>query len=235
MSRPRTRAGKGGPAGEKCVAIYMRIPGAGRPTVLQESDLQRWSDLRTWAHGQGREVVWYRDSGGEGREGRPEWDRLLADVEAGRVSTVVCWRLDRLGLTCSNLVRLLERLAALQVNLISVKDRLDLATPEGRRMANAFASVALYESELRAERIMKGQEAARSRGIRWGGSEKGRRVRVTPEREQAIRRLRAEGKGISHIARETGLSRPTVYKVLAGDGPDEDGRPPARGRPADRN
>ena len=52
-------------------------------------------------------------------------------------------------------------------------------------------------------------------GKRWGGSEKGRRVKVTDLHEETIRRLRADGVSVSAIARTVGLSRPTVYSVLA--------------------
>ena len=50
------------------------------------------------------------------------------------------------------------------------RDGLDLATPAGRLMANVLASVAAYETEVRAERTLAGQEAARAKGKTWGGS-----------------------------------------------------------------
>ena len=112
------------------------------------------------------------------------------------------------------LVKLFELLAEHRVNLISLKDDLDLSTPEGKQVAGALTSVALYESESRSERILAGQAAARAKGVHWGGSTKGRRLKVTHELETRVKRLQARGKPISHIARETGLSRPTVYRVL---------------------
>jgi DNA invertase Pin-like site-specific DNA recombinase len=81
-------------------------------------------------------------------------------------------------------------------------------------MANILAGVAAYETEVRAERILAGQQAARARGVRWGGSKKGRRLKVTAEQVQTILRLESESKKIAAIARATGLSRPTVYNIL---------------------
>jgi DNA invertase Pin-like site-specific DNA recombinase len=101
------------------------------------------------------------------------------------------------------------------VNLISLKDGLDRVTPAGRLMANILAGVAAYETEVRAERILAGQSAARERGVHWGGSARGRRIKVTVEQVAAIRRLRSEGEDIAAIARATGLSRPTIYRILA--------------------
>src|SRR5262249_19060199 len=117
-------------AAGRYIALYMRLSDASRLTAAQESDLQRWSDqerqadLQRWADSRGREVRWYKDSWTGSDPSRPEWDRLMEDVDAGRVETVVCWRLDRLGKTCSELVKLFEHLAARRVNLISLQDHL---------------------------------------------------------------------------------------------------------------
>jgi len=89
-------------------------------------------------------------------------------------------------------------------------------------IANVLASVAAYENEVRSERILAGQEAARAAGKRWGGSAKGRRVKVTEEQAETIHRLREERKAVAAIARAVGLSRPTVYSVLA-DAPSGNG------------
>jgi DNA invertase Pin-like site-specific DNA recombinase len=44
----------------------------------------------------------------------------------------------------------------------------------------------------------------------------GKRIKVTPEQEDTIRRLKIEGKKVAAIARAVGLSRPTIYAVLRG-------------------
>jgi DNA invertase Pin-like site-specific DNA recombinase len=106
---------------------------------------------------------------------------------------------------------------------VSMTEGLDLATPAGRLMANVLAGVAAYETEVRAERIMAGQAAAREAGKVWGGSPKGRRLKVSPEQETTLRRLKGEGLGVSAIARAVGLSRPTIYRVL---GSEQAPRPP---------
>jgi DNA invertase Pin-like site-specific DNA recombinase len=81
-------------------------------------------------------------------------------------------------------------------------------------MAHVLASVAQFETEIRAERILAGQAAARAAGKKWGGGKAGRRVRLSFEKEQAIKQLYREGKRISEIARVVELSRPTIYKAL---------------------
>ncbi len=139
----------------------------------------------------------------------------MTAARQGQVEAVVVWRLDRLGRTAKGLTELFEELRDRKVNLVSLQDGLDLATPAGRLMANVLASVAQYETELRAERILAGQAVARQRGVRFGRPPgTGRPLKVTAEREETIRRLRAEGTKIAAIARAVGLSRPTTYAVL---------------------
>ena len=90
-----------------------------------------------------------------------------------------------------------------------------LASPAGRLHARILASVAEYETEIRAERVHAGQQVARRKGKTWGGSEKGWRWRVTDEQVTAIQEMKAARTPIAKIARITGLSRPTIYRVLS--------------------
>ena len=139
------------------IAIYMaplgrkplhRCAGIGPATMVRRGCQ---ADLRRWADGRGREVRWYKDSWTGSDPSRPEWDRLVEDITKGLVETVVCWRLDRLGKTCSELVKLFEYLSARSVNFISLKDHLDLSTVSGRRIAGGgvLGSITLYETEVR--------------------------------------------------------------------------------------
>ena len=192
----------------KVVAIYLRVSSKSQKTESQEPDLVRW------AEGQDEPVKWYKDTWTGRTMDRPGWNRLVADIEAGKVSKVVCWRLDRCGRTAKGLVTLFDDLTRRKVGLVSLRDGLDLGTPAGRLMANVIASVAAYEVEVRSERVLAGQAVARSKGKTWGGMPKGTRIKVTPEQEKMILRLKSEGEKVARIARATGLSRPTIYSVL---------------------
>ena len=46
------------------------------------------------------------------------------------------------------------------------------------------------------------------KGKVWGGGKPGRRIRLSVEKEKAIRQLHREGKPIAEIARVVGLSGP---------------------------
>jgi DNA invertase Pin-like site-specific DNA recombinase len=142
-------------------------------------------------------------------------DRLLTELRAGRLSRIVVWRLDRLGRTTRGLCQLFEELQEKKVDLVSLKDGFSLASPAGRLHARILASVADYETEVRRERVLAGQQVARRKGKTWGGSEKGWRWRVTDEQVTAIQEMKSARTPIAKIARITGLSRPTIYRVLA--------------------
>lgn len=191
----------------KDIAVYVRVSSRKQDHRSQTPDLKRWAAL----HGP---VKWYRDKFTGKTMDRPAWNRLEADFRAGKVSKVVCWRLDRLGRTAKGLTALFSDLQERQVGLISLKDGVDLGTPAGRMMANVLASVTQFETEVRAERILAGQQAARAAGKKWGGRKPGTRVRLTSEKERTIRSMKARGESVAAIARTVGLSRPTVYSAL---------------------
>ncbi len=193
----------------KTIAIYVRVSKRRGQDVRSQLP-----DLEKWAAAQDAPVKWYRDRFTGKTMDRPGWKTLESDIAAGKVSAVCVWRIDRLGRTAKGLTALFDDLQKRKVNLVSLKDGLDLSTPAGRLMAHVLASVAQFETEVRAERILAGQAAARAAGKVWGGGKAGRRVRLSIEKERAIRQLSKEGKGISEISRVVGLSRPTIYKAL---------------------
>ena len=142
----------------KHVTIYIRVS-----SKRQDHRSQR-PDLETWAAAQKLPVVWYRDSFTGKTMDRPGWQKLQTAMDRGDVAAVCCWRLDRLGRTAKGLTALFDDLRSRKINLVSLREGIDLSTPAGRMMANMLASVAQYETELRAERVLAGQAAARAAG-----------------------------------------------------------------------
>ena len=195
----------------RCVAIYVRVSSKKQDHRSQLPDLEKWVE----AFADGREVKWYRDKQTGKTMDRPGWKRLEADVDSGKVSAVVCWRLDRLGRTAAGLTVLFEKLTRLKINLVSVRDSIDLSTASGRLIANVLASVASYENEVRSERIRAGIDAAKAAGKRWGGSKKGRQLRVTDDKIATVLRMARRGKSKVAMAETVGLSRSSIYTILA--------------------
>ena len=191
----------------KQIAIYVRVSTNAQDTASQLADLKQWASSRSG-------VVWHEDKCTGKTMDRPAWANLAADIATGKVGTVAVWRLDRLGRTASGLTALFDELCSKKVNLVSLKDGLDLSTPAGRLMANVLASVAQFETEVRGERVRAGQKAALAKGKRWGGSKPGVRKKVTTTKADAIKHLFKAGESITAIAKSLTLSRPTIYDVL---------------------
>lgn len=190
-------------------AVYVRVSSKSQDTRSQLPDLNRWIASQT-----DTSAKFYTDKWTGKVMNRPAWNELEQAIERGEVSRVVCWRLDRLGRTASGLTKLFDALTSKKIPLVSIKDGLDLATPAGRLMANVLASVSQFETEVRRERVMAGQQAAKAKGKTWGGSQKGRLISVKPEQVQQVKRLKQEGMKVARIAKAVGLSRPTVYRLL---------------------
>src|SRR5262249_16283059 len=139
----------------------------GQDTNSQEPDLQ------TWAKAHDEEPVWYKDTFTGTTIDRPGLERLLADVQQGKINKVVCWRLDRLGRPAKGLLTLLDELQALGVGFVSFREGFDLGSPAGRLMAGVLASVAAYQTEVRKERQLAGIAKAKAKGKTWGDRKPG--------------------------------------------------------------
>ena len=193
---------------DKYIAIYVRVSTDGQDHASQLPDLKRY------AAAQESESRWFRDKYTGKTMERPGMSTLLDELHAGKLERIVVWRLDRLGRTARGLCELFEELQARKVDLVSIRDGFSLATPSGRLQARILASVAEFEHELRSERIKAGIAEAKRRCKRWGGSKPGWYYRVKPDQEKAIIEMVERGDAVAKVARVTGLSRPTVYRVM---------------------
>jgi DNA invertase Pin-like site-specific DNA recombinase len=198
----------------KHIAIYVRVSTGSQDNASQELNLTRWVEV----HADGTPVEWYRDTATGKTMDRPGWQKLEAALLQNQVASIVVWRLDRLGRTAAGLTKLFDQLRSTGVNLISLKDSLDLSTPAGRLMANVLASVAQYETEVRAERVRAGIARAKANGKQWGGSRQGRQHRVNQDKIDAILQMAAQGKSVAAIGRAVGVSRQWVYELIRREG-----------------
>jgi len=192
----------------KITAMYVRV------SHRDQSHASQMPDLERWAAAHGGEAIWLKDTFTGRTMNRPGMERLLDALRTGKLERIVVWRLDRLGRTTKGLCQLFDELREKKVDLVSLKDGFSLDSPAGRLHARILASVAEYETEIRAERVAAGQAVARKKGKKWGGSEKGWRWKVTDDAVAAIHEMSGAGKPVAMIARVTGLSRPTIYRVL---------------------
>jgi len=193
------------------IAIYVRVSSTSQNYKSQKPDLKKW--IKTNA---GKSTVtWYEDSFTGTSMERPAFQKMTADIEAGRIRTVLVWRLNRIGRTCVGMCSFFQYLCSKAVNLVSIMESFDLNTPHGKMIAAILSSISEYSVEIQKEAQHAGIEAARQspEGITWGGSKKGR-VLIEKSKVKAIRQLHKNGTKIAEIARVLKVSRPTVYKFI---------------------
>lgn len=141
------------------------------------------------------------------RTKRPGLDDALSHVREG--DTLAVWKLDRLGRSVKGLVELVANLEQRQIHFKSLTDGIDTTTPAGRFFFHVMASLAQMERELIAERTQAGLAAARKLG-RVGG----RKRRMTDSKVIAARKLLDAGASPKDVARDLGVSVPTLYRWL---------------------
>lgn len=196
--------------GKKVVGVYLRVSSVGQDVKSQEPDLKDWLK----AHARGRPIQWYRDTFTGKTMRRPGMEKLEGDVSAGKVDTVLVWRLDRLGRTAAGVLAFLEQLDVAGVKFVAARDGFDSDNPAGRLVRGVLAQVAAYEREVISDRIRAGIAKAKAEGKRWGGRKKGQRTRLTDKRLDAVQALLAAGTKKAEIARQLGISERSVYRAV---------------------
>lgn len=101
---------------------------------------------------------------------RPALTQLLADVDAGRVDTVVVYKVDRLTRSLSDFARIVDRLDAAGASFVSVTQAFNTTSSMGRLTLNVLLSFAQFEREVTGERIRDKIAASKAKGMWMGGA-----------------------------------------------------------------
>ncbi|MGZ3247326.1 MAG: recombinase family protein [Croceibacterium sp.] len=188
----------------------------------------------------------YDDGGLSGGSlARPALQRLLADIEAGKIDIVVVYKVDRLTRSLLDFSKLVEAFDKAGTSFVSVTQSFNTTTSMGRLTLNMLLSFAQFEREVTAERIRDKIAASKAKGMWMGGvvplgyQADGRTLKTVDEHAQLIRelfrryldlgsvrllaeRLAAEGVGSPSRMAATGrkigggnLSRGQLYAILS--------------------
>jgi site-specific DNA recombinase len=112
----------------------------------------------------------YDDGGFSGATmDRPALQRLLADITAGRVGTVVVYKIDRLTRSLADFAKIVEILDARGASFVSVTQQFNTTTSMGRLTLNVLLSFAQFEREVIGERIRDKIAASKKKGMWMGG------------------------------------------------------------------
>lgn len=138
---------------------------------------------------------------------RAELERAMTFVRQG--DTLIVTKLDRLARSVQHLLSIVDRLKAKGVELRIVDLAIDTATPTGMLMLTMLGAIAQFERTMMLERQREGIAKAKSEG-----KYKGRAPTARAKTDQA-RELLAAGVGHSEIGKRLGVSRSSVYRILA--------------------
>jgi len=111
------------------------------------------------------------DDGGYsgGNMDRPALRRLMVDIEAGKIDTVVVYKIDRLTRSLPDFAKLVEVFDRNGVSFVSVTQQFNTTTSMGRLMLNVLLSFAQFEREVTGERIRDKIAASKAKGMWMGG------------------------------------------------------------------
>jgi site-specific DNA recombinase len=111
----------------------------------------------------------YEDEGfSGGNTKRPEFQRLLNDIKTKKISTLICYRLDRISRNVADFSSILEMLTESKVEFVSIRESFDTSTPMGKAMIYICSVFAQLERETIAERIRDNMYELAKTG-RWLG------------------------------------------------------------------
>ena len=112
----------------------------------------------------------YNDGGFSGATmDRPALKQLLEDITAGRVDTVVVYKIDRLTRSLADFAKIVEILDARGASFVSVTQQFNTTTSMGRLTLNVLLSFAQFEREVIGERIRDKIAASKKKGMWMGG------------------------------------------------------------------
>jgi DNA invertase Pin-like site-specific DNA recombinase len=100
---------------------------------------------------------------------RPALQRLLADIEAGRIDVIVVYKVDRLTRALSDFAKLVEIFDRRGVSFVSITQQFNTTTSMGRLTLNVLLSFAQFEREVIGERVRDKIAASKKKGMWMGG------------------------------------------------------------------
>lgn len=139
---------------------------------------------------------------------RPELDKVRLRMREGDI--VVVESLSRLGRSTRDLLNLLDEFDGKGVQLVSLKESIDTATPTGKLLVTVLSAISQFERDLIVQRTEEGLKAARARGRKGGRPKTDDKVL-----QRAVKLYQTKAYTAREIANLCGISVATLYRTLA--------------------
>ena len=151
---------------------------------------------------------WFKEKISGKDTNRPELQKLMEFWREG--DTIHIHNFSRLARSTKDLLDIVDRLTQKNVYLISNKENIDTSTPTGKLMLTMIAAINEFERTNLLERQREGIAIAKAEG-----KYKGRKPVTISDFESQYQRYQHREISKSGLARELGISRPTLDKLIA--------------------
>lgn len=156
---------------EKAIAIYSRkskFTGKGESIENQIELCKQYIHAHEGKEASDAALV-FEDEGFSGKSlERPKFKKMMADAKAGKIRTIVVYRLDRISRNIGDFAALIEELNDRNISFVSIKEQFDTSSPMGRAMMYIASVFSQLERETIAERIRDNMQELSKTG-RWLG------------------------------------------------------------------
>ena len=151
----------------KNIGIYIRVSSREQAKFGYGLDVQelKCRDYVNFYEFNVNKITLYKDDGFTGRDlHRPSIKRLMNDVKNKKIDILLIYKLDRLSRSVIDTCKLIKFFLEQECQLISVMDRLDIDSANGRMLVGILAVFANWESDVISERTVDGMQAMIHKG-----------------------------------------------------------------------
>jgi DNA invertase Pin-like site-specific DNA recombinase len=187
---------------------YARVSTKDQNLDLQIEGIQNYCRNRKFD----LQEIFAEKASGKDVDGRPRFKEMLELLETNplEIGAVIVYKLDRLGRSIADLIKIIVFLGEHKVQFISISDNIDTTSPNGRLLFHVMGSIAEFERELIKERTHAGILKARQSGKKFG------RKRKPVDMEEIKKRL-AMGITKKRICDDMKFSKSFLNKKLQED------------------
>ena len=150
----------------------------------------------------GCEKIFQEKVSGTSTKGREQFKEMMNFVRENDEAVVT--RIDRCSRSVLDMQLIIRELDEKKVTFTATEQSINTATPEGKCFLNMLSIFSEFETNLRKNRVKDGIEANRHKF-------KGRRATIDATQ---VKMLKAKGLGATAIAKEMGIERTSVYRLL---------------------
>ncbi|WP_415895278.1 recombinase family protein [Neptuniibacter sp. PT34_22] len=174
---------------------YCRVSSLDQDTTIQEAAIRTvYPDA----------IIRTEKASGTTTVGREVLEILLEMISTG--DKLVVWKLDRLARNMNDLTNIVQTLEDKGAALEILDQKIDTSTASGKAFLQMLGVFAEFETNLRKERQMAGIIKAKAEG-----KYRGKQAVIDTEK---VKQMKANGRGATAIAREMGIGRASVYRIL---------------------